>query len=313
MDGSSGHPRLAVTGALMDFMPDYWPAPAKLNLFLHVLGRREDGYHRLQTLFQFVDLHDRIWIRPREDGRIVRRGGLAGLNPERDLAIRAARLLQAHAQCRRGAEITIEKHIPVGGGLGGGSSDAATVLLALNEAWGIGLDLDALADLGLELGADVPVFVRGEAAWAEGVGERLTPVSNADLEQSWYLVVAPECGVSTAAIFADLKLTRHTPPITIRAFLSGQPGVPRRNDLEAAARRLCPEVGFALDWLARQPEASSPRMTGSGACVFAVCASRAVAQGLAERVPAPWRGFVVQGRNRSALHEVLARTRASGR
>ena len=290
----------------MNAMSIDWPAPAKLNLFLHVLGRRQDGYHRLQTLFQFVDLHDRIRLYPREDGRILRHGGLAGLRPEQDLAVRAAQALQADTLCPLGVDIEIEKYIPAGGGLGGGSSDAATVLLALNRLWGLNLGRDRLSRLGLALGADVPIFIHGEAAWAEGVGERLTPIpDDARLDQPWYLILHPGCGVSTAAVFSNPKLTRNTAAITIRAFLSGEPGVPRRNDLEAVVREISPEVGSALDWLARQPGAGRTAMTGSGACVFAAFADRAAARRVAGTVPAGWRAYVAQGRNRSLLHEML--------
>ena len=295
----------------MQLTPTDWPAPAKLNWFLHVIGRREDGYHDLQTLFQFVDLHDRIRIRPREDGHLRLQGGLAGLAPEQDLAMRAARLLQAHtqyrlAQCRLGADIEVEKRIPAGGGLGGGSSDAATVLIALNHVWGLGLNLDELAALGLTLGADAPVFVLGQAAWAEGVGERLTPVPETfGLAEPWYLILYPGRGVSTAAVFSDLKLTCHTPAITMRALPTSQTELPRRNDLEPSARKRCPEIGAALDWLNRQTGVDRVGMTGSGACVFAACADQAAARRLGGTVPAPWQGFVTRGQNRSPLHATL--------
>ena len=313
MEGPLGDRQLAFATRMKSMLID-WPAPAKLNLFLHVLGRREDGYHRLQTLFQFVDLHDRIRMYPREDGRILRHGGLAGLNPEQDLTVRAARALQAHTQCPFGSDIEVEKYIPAGGGLGGGSSDAATVLLALNQLWDLNLGRDELAALGLRLGADVPIFIHGQAAWAEGVGERLTPIpDDIELDQPWRLILHPGCSVSTAEVFSNPKLTRNTAAITIRAFLSGEPDVPRRNDLEAVVRTISPEVGSALDWLARQPGVDKVAMTGSGACVFGSFADCAAAQRVAGTVPARWRAFITRGRNRSPLHEMLDRAYPSAK
>jgi 4-diphosphocytidyl-2-C-methyl-D-erythritol kinase len=268
-----------------------WPAPAKLNLFLHVLGRRADGYHSLQTLFQFVDLSDWIGLEPRRDSRIRRIGGLPSVPAERDLTVRAARTLQAQAPEPPGVDIIIDKHIPEGGGLGGGSSDAATVLVALNSLWGLGLGTDRLAALGLELGADVPVFVRGVAAWAEGVGEFLTPI---EPPEPWYAIVLPATRVPTGGIFADPTLTRSTRPITIADFLSGAAG----NDCEPVVRRRYPEVAAALDWLGQFGKA---RLTGTGACVFASFPDRQRAAEVARQVPAPWQAYVARGRNRSPL------------
>ena len=271
-----------------------WPAPAKLNLLLRILGRRADGYHRLQTVFQFLDHGDSLWIRPRADGRILRLGGPPGVPEAEDLSVRAARALQRETGVGQGADISLEKHLPLGGGLGGGSSDAATVLLVLDRLWGLDLGLEGLAEIGLGLGADVPFFVRGRAAWAEGVGEELVPIAP---EEPWYLVLTPRCTVSTAAVFADPGLTRDSPPMKISDFLAGTRG----NDCVGAVRRAHPEVARALDWLQARGEG---HLTGTGACVFAPFADPAEAgRRLAE---APWSGFVARGRNRSPLHQALA-------
>jgi 4-diphosphocytidyl-2-C-methyl-D-erythritol kinase len=267
-----------------------WPAPAKLNLFLHVVGRRADGYHLLQTAFQFLDYCDELSFEITSDGRIARASDVAGVDEGADLCLRAARLLQAQAGTARGAVISLTKRIPVGGGLGGGSSDAATTLIALNELWATGLTRAALAELGLQLGADVPVFVHGHAAWAEGVGEVLTPL---DLDESWYVVLAPPVQVATREVFQDPDLTRQTPPLTIRAFRAGQGA----NDLEAVVRRRYPEVDRTIRWLSQYGPA---RMTGSGACVFVTVASRAAGEQIVER--APCGGFVARGLNRHPLY-----------
>lgn len=280
----------------MKISPDFWPAPAKLNLFLHVVGRREDGYHLLQTVFQFLDFGDRIVLDLREDGIIRREGGLPGLDEESDLAVRAARLLAAETGCPMGADIRIEKNIPAGGGLGGGSSDAATVLVGLDHLWGTGLGPRHLARLGLSLGADVPVFIQGRAAWAEGIGERLIPV---DPPEPWCLVVHPGVAVSTSEIFSDPGLTRNTPPLTIADFLSGR-GV---NVCEPVVRARCPEVAHALDWLRQRT--GEARLTGTGACVFAAFPDEETARDLHAELPDHWRGFVARGRNQSPLLERL--------
>ncbi len=269
-----------------------WPAPAKVNLFLHVVGRRPDGYHLLQTVFQFLDYCDELEFNPRADGRIIRHADYAGIDPQRDLVVRAARALQELAgEPAPGVDIRITKRIPMGGGLGGGSSDAATTLVALNSVWALDLDLDRLAQIGLTLGADVPVFVRGRAAWAEGVGEILTPL---DAAQGWFVVVHPGCQVSTAAIFNHPDLTRKTPEITIRDFLAGAGS----NDCEAVARALYPEIAGALEWLSRYGDA---RMTGTGACVFLRVSGEDRAEAILAQLPAPWTGFVARGLNRSPL------------
>lgn len=274
-----------------------WPAPAKINLFLHVVGRRPDGYHLLQTVFQFLDFGDEITLLPRRDGRIERLNDLPDVPPEADLVVRAARLLLPHAPAGAGADIEVHKRIPMGGGLGGGSSDAATVLVGLNALWGAGLSEDALAALGLALGADVPVFVRGHAAWAEGVGEALTPVAP---PEPWYLVIHPGAQVPTTAVFKDPQLTRNTPLITIRSF----PLADCHNDCEPVTRRLYPVVGEALDWLGKFADA---RMSGTGACLYAAFPSREAALAVGQQVPDAWTWFVAAGRNRSPLLDRLAR------
>jgi 4-diphosphocytidyl-2-C-methyl-D-erythritol kinase len=280
--------------------PDGWPAPAKLNLMLRVLGRRADGYHRLQTVFQFIDRCDRLWFDLRADGEIHRSTEIPGVPAATDLTVRAARALQAFAGCRRGADIHLEKVLPMGGGLGGGSSDAATTLVALNRLWGLELPEDDLARIALPLGADVPVFVRARAAWAEGVGEELTPV---ELPEPWYLVLVPPSQVATAAVFADPQLTRDSLPITLADFLRGD----RRNDCLEVVRRGYPEVAAALDWLDRNGSGVGVgQLTGTGGCVFAVCADEATARAAAERVPPRFRAFVARGCNRSPLADRLA-------
>ncbi|HHH44608.1 MAG TPA: 4-(cytidine 5'-diphospho)-2-C-methyl-D-erythritol kinase [Gammaproteobacteria bacterium] len=274
----------------------YWPAPAKLNLLLRVTGRRADGYHELQTVFQFLDRGDRLWFETEDAGVIELEGGLPGVPPEQDLIVRAARALLAHTGRDLGVRIRLDKRLPAGGGLGGGSSDAATTLVALNALWKLGLTVDQLAGIGLQLGADVPVFVRGRAAWAEGVGERLTPL--ADLPEPWYLVLNPAVEVSTAVVFSDPGLTRNAPPLKIPAFVSGEGS----NHLQEVVVRRYPEVGKALNWLNKFQPA---RMTGSGACVFAACVDRPQAESILRQIPAPWSGFVARGCNRSPLLQRL--------
>jgi len=270
-----------------------WPAPAKLNLFLHVTGRRPDGYHTLETVFQFIDRCDRLRFEPNAEGEIRLANPLPGVPDEKNLVVRAARLLREATGVRQGATIYLEKILPLGGGLGGGSSDAATTLMALNSLWGCGLDTDRLAALGLKLGADVPVFIRGTAAWAEGVGEQLTP---AEPPESWYLVLVPRVAVSTAAAFAEYDRESHltpvSPPLRIRGFHADR----TRNDLEPIVRRLYPEVDNALKWLAEFGEA---RMTGSGACVFLAVESEV--RGREILVGWSGDGFVARGCNRHPL------------
>lgn len=276
--------------------PDPWPAPGKLNLFLHVVGRRADGYHLLQTAFQFIDLADelRFWQRP--PGVIERAADLPGVPADDDLCVRAARLLANRAGTRPGVAIGLTKRLPMQGGVGGGSSDAATVLVALNQLWGLGFSTDELARLGLSLGADVPVFVHGRAAWAEGVGERLEPL---DLPEPVYLLLRPDATVSTAEVFKAPELTRDSPAIKIRDFLL----TGGRNDCEPVVRRRFPAVAEALDWLGRFAPA---RLTGTGSCVFAALPDEARARAVLDGLPSRWTGYVVRGLNRSPL---LARCR----
>jgi 4-diphosphocytidyl-2-C-methyl-D-erythritol kinase len=277
----------------------HWPAPAKLNLFLHVTGRRADGYHELQTLFQLIDLSDAISISVRLDGEIERARGPSDIDPEADLTLRAARALKSATGTREGATIGVRKRIPQGAGLGGGSSDAATTLVALNELWGCGLSLGELSRLGLVLGADVPVFVQGSSAWAEGIGERLTPVT---LPERWYVIVYPGVGISTREVFQSSELTRNSPLITIRAFFESG----GRNDCEPVVSARWSEVAEALEWLARSGEA---HLSGTGSCVFTACATAAQAERLAARVPNCWESFVARGVNTSPLHEQLRQGR----
>jgi 4-diphosphocytidyl-2-C-methyl-D-erythritol kinase len=280
----------------------WWPAPAKLNLCLHITGRRADGYHELQTLFQLIDLCDElafeaapVGVIERRDDGLAKSGALAAIPSDKDLCVRAARALVASSRARglpeppSGVCIRIRKRIPMGGGLGGGSSDAATTLLALNHLWGLGLTEDELARIGLELGADVPVFVRGRCALGEGVGERLTPL---ELPERWFLVLHPGVLVPTAAVFQAPELTRNSPVLTIPALLASG----GRNDCEPVVRQRYPEVAEAIDWLARFAPA---RLTGTGSCIFASFDSAAEAERVAARVPDLWRVWVVRAMSRS--------------
>jgi len=272
-----------------------WPAPAKLNLFLHVTGRRADGYHTLQTVFQFLDYGDELEFTMKDDGRVTRTSPFPGVDEDKDLAVRAARLLQETTGTRRGVQIRLTKRIPAGGGLGGGSSDAATTLLALNELWDAKLSRAELTALGFRLGTDVPVFIRGQAAWAEGIGEILTPI---EPEEAWYLVVVPPVHVSTAQVFADPELTRYSPPLTIRDFQAGR-GL--QNDLEPLVRSRYPEVDRAMRLLG---EFGTPRMSGSGGCAFLKVTGLDHGRKILERIPKPFTGFVARGMNRHPLYMV---------
>ena len=274
----------------------WWPAPAKLNLFLHVTGRRADGYHDLQTVFQLLDWGDNLGIEITSDGRIERLEGPADIAPADDLSVRAAQALQVACGVRQGARLRVRKRMPVGGGLGGGSSDAATVLGVLNLLWGTGLGLAELAALGLQLGSDIPIFVHGSSAWAEGRGEKLTPM---ELPPAWYLIVWPGVAVATAGIFQAPELTRNSPLIAIRALSPGQ----TRNDCEPLVRSRYPAVAAALDWVGARAPA---RLSGTGSCVFASFASAAAAERVAARVPDVWTSFVARGMNRSPLATALA-------
>lgn len=268
-----------------------WPAPAKLNLMLRIVGRRDDGYHELQTVFQFLDICDELVFVPTPDGQVRRLNPVRGLPEEQDLVVRAARLLQQAAGCSQGVDITLTKHLPMGGGLGGGSSDAATTLVALNHLWRTGLERDELMRLGLQLGADVPVFVFGRAAWAEGVGERMTAI---EPPEPWYLVIRPDCHVVTGEVFQDPELTRNSRPIKIRDFLEGADG----NDCLPVVAKHHPPVRAALDWLGRFGEA---KLTGTGACIYAAFEDEIQARAPLTQLPQDWQAFVSRGRNRSPL------------
>lgn len=265
-----------------------FPAPAKLNLFLHVVGRRSDGYHLLQTVFRFLDFSDQITFKVREDGIIKLHNPLAGVPEEKDLCVRAARLLQQTTGSKQGADIYLEKKIPMGGGLGGGSSDAATTLLALNQLWSLHLSRKQLLELGLQLGADVPIFIFGQNAFAEGVGEELTALT---LSPAWYLVLIPSVQISTAEIFANKELTRNTIPIKIPPFSIYQ----GRNDLEPVVCQNYPEVARCLQWLKQLENTTIAAMSGSGSCVFAEFSTLTAAQTAFEQIPEDMTGFLAKG------------------
>jgi 4-diphosphocytidyl-2-C-methyl-D-erythritol kinase len=278
-----------------------WPAPAKLNLFLHITGRRPDGYHTLQTAFQIIDLCDSLDFEVDSGGRVDRVSGHPEIAPSQDLAVRAAALLKRETGTGQGARIAVRKRIPLQAGLGGGSSDAATTLLALNELWGTGLATDELALLGLQLGADVPLFVRGRSAWAEGLGEQLVPL---DLPARWFALIWPGVAVSTAEIFQAPELTRNSAKTTIRGFL--QEG--GRNDCEPVATLRYPQVRQAIEWLGQFGQA---RMTGTGSGVFAAFAGQEEAAAALEGLPPEWRGFLARGLACSPLLERLGSERAA--
>jgi 4-diphosphocytidyl-2-C-methyl-D-erythritol kinase len=271
------------------------PAPAKLNLFLRVVGRRSDGYHLLQTLFRFLEWGDTLHFTQRADGAIMRVSDLPGVPAEQDLVVRAARLLQAETGCRLGVEIGVDKRLPLGGGLGGGSSDAATTLIALNRLWSLGLSRSTLQGLGLRLGADVPVFIFGQSAFAEGIGEELQAVS---LPPAWYVVLQPATGVATAAIFAAPELTRDSKPIKMQGFSAG----PGKNDLQPVVCKRHPEVARQLEWLQQFAAAG---MTGSGACVFAAFDTEQAAREVLSRLPRDMSGVVARGIDRHPLWDWL--------
>ena len=272
-----------------------WPAPAKLNLFLHIVGRRADGYHLLQTVFQLLEWGDRVRLRPRKDGHVMRVSGLAGIPPERDLAVRAAIELRRATGTEFGADISVDKQIPTGGGLGGGSSDAATVLVALNAIWDTRLGEDELAQIGLQLGADVPVFVRGHSAWAEGIGDELTAI---DLEPRHYIVVDPCVHVPTAELFQTAELTRNSQPLTITDYLAG---AETSNVFAPVVRERYAPVAAALDWLQQYGAA---RLSGSGGCVFAAV-DAATAECAVRDCPEQFVAYRASGVNRSPLQEAL--------
>ena len=270
-----------------------FPAPAKVNLFLHIVGRRADGYHLLQSVFRLLDRCDTLHLRPTNDGLVRRIADIPGVPEDTDLCVRAARLLQQHSGCTLGVEIRLDKILPMGGGVGGGSSDAATVLLALNRLWNLNLPRAELIALGLRLGADVPVFVFGQNAWAEGVGEQLQAIA---LPPTWYVVLTPHAHVSTTEIFSSEELTRDTNPATMAAFFKGY----GQNDLEPVVCRHYPAVKNCLDWLKQFGDA---RMSGSGASVFLEVDNEAEAQRIYSLKPENVAGFVAQGLDKHRLHD----------
>jgi len=269
-----------------------WLSPAKINLFLHITAQRSDGYHELQTAFQFLDYCDYLSFGKTDKSDIILATPIAGVDDADNLIVRAAKLLQKYASEKCGVIISLEKHLPMGGGLGGGSSNAATTLVALNSLWDCGLSKHVLAELGLMLGADVPVFIYGYAAWAEGVGEKLTAISP---REPWYLVVVPDCHVSTAKVFSSPVLTRDCDSMTIAGFLSGE----GRNVCEEVVRNDYPPVAEVIDWLGHYAE---PVMTGTGACVFASFDSQQDAQKVMNELPSKWQAFIAKGCNQSPLY-----------
>lgn len=271
-------------------------APAKLNLFLHIVGVRPDGYHNLQTVFQLLDYGDEISLTPTDDGVISRSHGLGSVAEDDDLVIRAARLLQQHTGTHYGAIIGVDKRLPVGGGIGGGSSDAATTLLGLNALWGCDLSSESLQKIGAELGADIPVFVAGHSAWAEGIGEQLTPL---DLPEVCYLVLHPGVAISTPELFSAAELTRNCPLLRIRDF----PASGGMNVFEPLVRVQYPEVDQAISWLS---EFSEARLTGTGSCIFAKFSTKQDAQKVLEIIPKPWTGFIGRALNESPVLNELA-------
>ena len=285
----------------------FWPAPGKLNLFLQITGKREDGYHNLQTVFQFLDVADRLRFEVRDDGKILRKTDNEGVKAEDDLVVKAARALQQATGCSSGADIYLQKLLPMGGGVGGGSSDAATTLLVLNHLWKTGLDLAALSEIGLQLGADVPVFIHGEAAYAEGVGERLTTVEPA---QACYLVVKPEVHISTAKLFSDKELTRDSDAIRICDLQIGTANEAQvfdelGNVFEPVIARQYPEIAEIIQLLRKNANA---RLTGSGACVFAAYETQQQAQQAMQLLPDNCSAFIANGLNRSPLHTMLEKS-----
>lgn len=288
--------------AMANFTPDLsntgflgYPAPAKLNLFLHVIGRRADGYHLLQSVFQLVDVHDTVWLKTNTSGEIIREAPLAGVPAESDLIWRAAKLLQEYTGCYRGVSLRLDKRLPMGGGMGGGSSDAATVLLALNQLWELDLPRQELMMLGLKLGADVPFFIFGRNAFVEGIGEIMTPIETGP---QVFAIIHPQVHVPTPDIFRDPHLTRNSTPIKVRDLDTAT----TRNDLEAVACRQHPLIAESIDWLNQFAPA---RMTGSGSCIFSRCASQSEASRVISRLPDSWHGFVANAIDQHPLHELV--------
>ena len=275
-----------------DSARDWWPSPAKLNLFLHILGRLDSGYHQLQSLFQMLDYGDSLAFDVNEEGIIAISTPLSGVPDDDNLIIRAAKLLKQHTNTKCGAIITLDKRLPMGGGIGGGSSNAATTLVALNALWDTGLSTEVLATLGLQLGADVPIFVHGHTAFAEGVGEKITPAPQE--EETWYVVANPNVHISTAAIFGAQDLPRNTPPISWSSYKFDK----TRNDCQQLVEKSYPEVAKLLQWLVHY---APSRMTGTGACVFATFNDEATALKVKQLLPSQWSGFVAKGVNISPL------------
>jgi len=283
----------------------FWPAPAKLNLFLQITGLRDDGYHNLQTVFQFLDVGDRLRLVQRDDGKILRKTDTEGVKAEDDLVVKAAKALQAVTGTDKGADIYVQKILPMGGGVGGGSSDAATTLVILNHLWETGLDVAALAEVGLTLGADVPIFIHGHAAFAQGIGEQIEEISPVE---PWYLVVHPDVHVTTSEIFNNSQLTRDCPAIRICDLQIGTANEAEKFDelgnvFEPIVAKQHPEIAEVIQHLRKY---SNARLTGTGACVFAAFESKEAAQDVLAKLPDHWTAFVAKGLNRSPLQVMLA-------
>ena len=280
-------------------------APAKLNLFLHIVGRRTDGYHLLQSVFQLIDWCDTLSLKAIPENEVRRINPISGVLPGQDLVVRAARLLKEFCKVDDGVEIDLQKEIPMGAGLGGGSSDAASALIGLNVLWNLKLGKETLANLGLELGADVPFFIYGQNAFVEGIGEKIQGI---ELEKHDFLVIFPNQGISTASIFLDPQLTRNHAQITIDGFLAS-PWSDLSNDCQAVAMRICPEVKQALDWISQVLPGSEPRMSGSGSSVFAVLdpkTNTAKLENLLQSLPKGWVGRIVQGLNKNPAYNLIS-------
>ena len=280
-------------------------SPAKLNLFLHIIGRRPDGYHLLQSVFQLIDWCDTITLTAIPENEVRRINPIAGVPPEQDLVVRAAKLLKEFCKFDGGVEIELQKEIPIGAGLGGGSSDAATTLIGLNALWKLQLDQETLANLGLQLGADVPFFIHGQNAFVEGIGEK---IQGLELENHDFLVIFPKQGIATASIFQDPDLTRDHAQITIDGFLAS-PWSDLSNDCQAVAVRICPEVKQALDWISQAVSGSEPRMSGSGSSVFAVLdpkTNTAKLENLLQNLPKGWVGRIVRGLNKNPAYNLIS-------
>jgi len=293
---------------MADIVSREWPAPAKLNRFLHITGRRADGYHSLQTIFQFIDYCDELSFTLRDDTEIVLLNAIEGVEDKQNLVVRAAMLLQQYTGVDVGVDIGINKILPMGGGLGGGSSDAATVLVALNELWDTGLGQQALMDLGLQLGADVPVFIHGQAVWAEGVGEKFTDVG---LDETWFCVIVPAVNVATAVIFADAELTRDSNPISMKDFIEGR----TVNDCQTVVCKRYPQVESVMSWMREHIDQQSScivksQMTGTGACIFAGFETQQDAVKIKQQLPEGWIALVAQGLNQSPLIKRLQQERS---